>query len=312
MGAKRAPRLDQRPADATVSAREGVRAMTGEVPPRTGDMTDHTLVFICGLHRSGTTPLHQTLATHADVSGFRDTGAPYDEGQHLQDVYPTAGAHGGPGRFAFDPAAHLTESSPLATPEAAQRLFGQWARHWQLDRRVLIEKSPPNLIRTRLLQRMYPGARFVVIVRHPLVTALATTKFQTTKLMRLTFRRPPLFDFVRHWAVAHRIFLTDLPSLEHAHVLRWEDLCADPAGALRDIAAFIGVDDRFDVPDLDPAVDDRYLTAWDQMLAATGRRGAAHRRVAEEIYTLEPEAATFGYSLREPRVRAPLELPLSR
>src|SRR4051812_13253459 len=146
----------------------------------------------------------------------------------------------------------------------------------------------------------------------PFAPAPATTRSQPRKLMRLTFRRPPLFDFVRHWAVAHQIFLADLPSLEHAHVLRWEDLCAGPAGALRDIATFIGVDDRFVVPDLDPAVDDRYLTAWDQMLAGSGRRGAAQRRVAKQIYTLEADAATFGYSLREPRVRAPLELPPSR
>jgi hypothetical protein len=280
--------------------------------PRRDEWLDHTLVFICGLHRSGTTPLHQTLATHPEVSGFRDTGVPYDEGQHLQDVYPTAGAHGGPGRFAFDPAARLTEDSALATPETAERLFGQWAPHWQLGRRVLIEKSPPNLIRTRFLQRLYPDAKFVVIVRHPLVTALATTKFQTTKLMRLTFRRPPLFDMVRHWAVAHQLFLADRPKLRNAHVLRWEDLCADPDGVLRDIGTFIGIDARFEVPHLDPAVDARYLTGWEQLLAGSGRRGgqgsSRGKKLAEEIYTLEPAAATFGYSLREPAARAPLDL----
>jgi hypothetical protein len=273
---------------------------------------DHTLVFVCGLHRSGTTPLHQALATHPDVSGFHDTGVPYDEGQHLQNVYPTAGAHGGPGRFAFDPAAHLTEDSPLANPDAAQRLFSQWSAHWDLDRRVLIEKSPPNLVRTRWLQRLYPGARFVVIVRHPLVTGLATTKFATTKLMKLTFRKPPMLGLVRHWAAAHRIFLADMPSLDNVHVLRWEDLCADPAGALRAIAAFIGIDDRFDVPDLDPAVDDRYLNDWEQQLSASGRRAARQRKEAEAIYTLEPDAATFGYSLRQPRARSPLDLGLHR
>jgi hypothetical protein len=144
-------------------------------------------------------------------------------------------------------------------------------------------------------------------VRHPLVTALATTKFQTTKLMRLTFRRPPLFDIVRHWTVAHRVLLDDLPSVEHVHVLRWEDLCANPSGVLHDIADFIGVDDRFDVPRLDPAVDDRYLANWEQLLGSS--RGA---RVAEQIYALEPDAALFGYSLRDPKALTPLELPMGR
>ena len=119
---------------------------------------DHTLVFISGLHRSGTTQLNETLATHPDVSGILGTGAPHDEGQHLQDVFPTARSHGGPGRFAFDPAAHLTERSPLATAAPARSgCSSSGARHWDLDRRVLIEKSPPNLIRMRFLQALYPA-----------------------------------------------------------------------------------------------------------------------------------------------------------
>ena len=32
--------------------------------------------------------LARMLAEHPEVSGFADTGAPADEGQHLQDVYP--------------------------------------------------------------------------------------------------------------------------------------------------------------------------------------------------------------------------------
>ena len=40
-----------------------------------------------------------------------------DEGQFLQDVYPTDAAYGGAGRFGFDPRAHRTETSELLTPE---------------------------------------------------------------------------------------------------------------------------------------------------------------------------------------------------
>ena len=259
-----------------------------------GSLDGHRLLFVAGLHRSGTTQLHASLATHPEVSGFTGTGAPHDEGQHLQDVYPTARAHGGPGRFAFDPAAHLTEASDLVAPEAAARLFGQWSRHWDTSRPVLIEKSPPNLIRMRFLQALFPSARFLVIVRHPVTTALATTKLATTRLMRRTFRSADLAGTLEHWFAAHRIFLDDLPQVREVRVVRWEDLRDDPDRTFGAIAEFAGLADAFVRPELDPTVDERYRRRWED-LAAT-RAGARALQVAQAH---EAEAARFGYSVRD-------------
>lgn len=266
---------------------------------------DHTFVFVSGLHRSGTTQLHATLATHPDVSGMLGTDAPHDEGQHLQDVFPTARSHGGPGRFAFDPAAHLTEMSALATPQNAQRLFEQWGRYWDLDRRVLIEKSPPNLIRMRFLQALYPQARFVVIVRHPVVTVLATKKLATTKWMRRTLREASLALTARHWFAAHRLLLEDLPLVRRTHLLRWEDLLADPEGRLDAIAAFAGLDQRFERPDLDPQVDRKYEQQWAELSAAGDRRTRALQAVLAENADV---SETFGYRTDDLRALGPVTL----
>jgi hypothetical protein len=50
-------------------------------------VTGERLVFIGGLHRSGTSIVHRCLSDHPDVSGFQSTGVWEDEGQHLQSVY---------------------------------------------------------------------------------------------------------------------------------------------------------------------------------------------------------------------------------
>lgn len=259
-----------------------------------GSPDGRRLLFIAGLHRSGTTELNASLATHPEVSGFAGTGAPHDEGQHLQDVYPTARVYGGPGRFAFDSDAHLTEASELVGPAAADRLFGQWSRYWDTSRPVLLEKSPPNLVRMRFLQALFPSARFLVIVRHPVTTALATTKLATTRRMRRTFRTADLGRTLEHWFAAHRIFLDDLPLVRDVLVIRWEDLRDAPDRTFGRIAEFAGLDDAFVRPELDPTVDERYQREWEDLIRTRG--GSRPLRVAQAH---EVEASRFGYSVRD-------------
>ena len=130
-----------------------------------GASFDHqTLVFVAGLHRSGTTALTRCLAAHPQVSGLTGTGVPEDEGQHLQDLYPTGEQLGGPGRFAANVDAHLTEESALASAAAGAELWAAWAPYWQTDRPFLAEKSPPNLLMTRFLSALFPGAIHLAIL----------------------------------------------------------------------------------------------------------------------------------------------------
>src|SRR4051794_25412717 len=131
----------------------------------------HRLIFVAGLHRSGTSLLHRLLRSHPSVSGFSNSGVPEDEGQHLQTVFPPAKELGGPGQFGFNQESFMDENHPSATPENAQHLFAQWSQYWDLSKPYLVEKSPPNLVRTRFLQRLFPDCRFLVILRHPIAVA---------------------------------------------------------------------------------------------------------------------------------------------
>jgi Sulfotransferase family len=253
-------------------------------------MGDHRFVFVGGLHRSGTSMLARCLAEHPDVSGFHDTGVPEDEGQHLQDVYPAANRLGGAGRFAFSPLAHLTEDSPLVTERNRRRLFEQWSRHWDLERPVLLEKSPPNVTRTRFLQAMFPQSQFVIVTRHPVAVALATSKWTRSTVPRM----------IEHWLRCHETLLEDAPRLAHLTVLRYEDFVADPQIRLAELQAFLDLPPHpVEVP-LRPGLNDAYFAAWERR-----RRNPLRRLLLDRSATrLDERVRRFGYALSPPRVLA--------
>lgn len=249
---------------------------------------EHRFVFLAGLHRSGTTLLARLLAEHPEVSGFSGTGVPADEGQHLQTVYPPASVHGGPGRFGFAPESHLTESSPLATPENARAIFDEWSAHWDLTRPVLLEKSPPNLLKTRFLQALYPGAAFVVIVRHPIPVSVPTAKWRGTRR----------YDrIVAHWLRCHALFEADREHLERVHVLTYEQLVGDPDGVLRGIFEFLELDPIPPSEPVEGGANEKYFRQWREM-----KRDLKMRAFLDLVsLRYERRVRRYGYSLLSPR-----------
>lgn len=247
-------------------------------------MNDHQFVFIAGLHRSGTSLLFQGLREHPEISGFRDTGVPEDEGQHLQSVYPPAFQLGGPGRFAFAGGAHLTEESSLVSPKNREKLFSQWRPFWDLQKPWLLEKTPQNLVQTRFLRAMFPNSRFIVMLRHPMAVACATQRWSRTSLHEL----------VNHWVYAHELFENDRRHLEHVLVLRYEEFVAAPEQAFEQIYEFLGV--PYCAPSLQVRsdVNRKYFARWEKI-----QRGYVSRYYADELVRcFESRANHFGYSLR--------------
>ena len=257
-------------------------------------MEGHQFVFLAGLHRSGTTLLARLLAAHPEVSGFSETGAPADEGQHLQSVYPSDHEYGRPGRFGFAPEMHLTESSPLVSEQTAERLFGQWSPHWDLSRPLLLEKSPPNLLKTRFLQAVYPNSAFVVIVRHPIPVSIPTAKWRGTR------RYDRMFE---HWLRCHALFEADREHLHRVHVLRYEELVRDPAVALRRIFEFLKLDPIPPREPVDPGANEKYFRRW-QDLKRSDPRMRAYLDLISVWY--ERRVRRYGYSLLFPGTSPPL------
>jgi hypothetical protein len=162
-------------------------------------MQEKKFIFISGLHRSGTSLLYKILKEQDEISGLSKTNELEDEGQHVQTVYKPAYEFGGVGKFGFDINARLDENSKLINEINRKKLFNEWSRFWDLEKNILLEKSPPNIIRTRFLQKMFPNSYFINITRHPIATSIASKKWSKTSLDEL----------ISHWIKCHEIFNED-------------------------------------------------------------------------------------------------------
>jgi len=239
-------------------------------------------VFIVGLHRSGTSLLFQCLRQHPQVSGFSNTGVPEDEGQHLQDVYPTGEQLGGPGVFGFDPRAHATEEAPSAHAGSARRLMKCWAPYWDLEKPVLLEKSPPHLLRARWLQALFPDSAFILMMRHPVAAALATQKWSHTSG----------YSLVRHWLHCHDLFAADRPYLRRVHVIRYERFVANPEIHLADLRRFLGLAGEIPALPMRGELNAKYFSWWNSgdlrsVIGRIGSRLLLENRVRGHGYSLD-------------------------
>ncbi len=226
--------------------------------------------------------MHRIIGSSNQVSTFSNTGVPEDEGQHLQSVFKAAKHFGGAGKFAFDTGARLDENSPLISPENKEKLLGEWREYWEEDKPVWLEKSPPNIIRMRFLQKLFPEAYFVTIVRHPIAVSMATQKWSQTSLGEL----------IRHWIVAHDIYKTDRPEIRNEIFFSYEQMVRSPQSIIKALESFLDIQIAYG----DDLVNhnEKYLQEWTQVEAWRWLKNR-ERRNSEKKY--EASVNGFGYSL---------------
>lgn len=113
--------------------------------------TDNHYLFILSPPFSGSTLLNELLSTSRNVSSNNTLGT--REGQQLPGVKKI-----------------LWESQNKYDPEAKYEwsfIRRQWLKYWDVTKPVLLEKSPPNIVRAVELAHHFAPANFIVMVRDP-------------------------------------------------------------------------------------------------------------------------------------------------
>jgi hypothetical protein len=246
-------------------------------------MQEKKFIFISGLHRSGTSLLYKILKEQDEISGLSKTNELEDEGQHVQTVYKPAYEFGGVGKFGFDIKARLDENSELINEINRKKLFKEWSRFWDLKKNILLEKSPPNIIRTRFLQKMFPNSYFINITRHPIATSIASKKWSKTSLDEL----------ISHWIKCHEIFNEDKKMIRNIINIKYEDLINNNEEILARLSAFLNLNIQPSKIEIRKGINDKYFKIW----IKKSKNIFTKKRISKIIKKYNSDIEKFEYSL---------------
>jgi len=167
-----------------------------------------------------------------------------------------------------------------------------WETYWDLSKPVLLEKSPPNLIRALAIEAHFQPVKFVIMVRNPYA--------QVEGLIR---RNQYKARFSALFAIKHlRAQLDNARTLKDALVLTYESLVADPAQACARIAAFLpALSDMdhtasFEVHSIDGTLNRPITDLNSKKIAALGPDALAD--INSIFQQHEDTLAAWGYELR--------------
>ncbi len=186
-------------------------------------------VFLIGCYNSGTTLLHQILASHSSI------GSLPVEGQICTNQFVTPQELNIPRLWAIKKERFhlLTNDTPASV---ATRVKRQWGYYFNdIHRPVLLEKSITNAARVQWLNQHFENAHFISIIRNGYAVAEGIHR-KTGHSLSLA---------ARQWSLSNEIMFSDLETVPKKLLLSYEDFTDNPQKILQTIADFIGIENTF-------------------------------------------------------------------
>ncbi|MEM9255588.1 MAG: sulfotransferase [Pseudomonadota bacterium] len=229
-----------------------------------------TYLFVLCPPYCGSTLLWKLLSTSEKVSSLPQEGQFLDELKHVTRVKQ------------WD----ISHSLPWPHIKAV------WETYWDMDKPILLEKSPPNLVRAPAIQEHFQPSRFVIMVRDPYAHAEGLMRRNGWKLQRAA----------RFVLTCLRYQWRNREQLTSALALTYEDLVTDPISACRRVAEFMPILNDLN-PHTDFELDSIDGTVTQPITDLNQRKIAAiepqHLQTMTEIFAEQADALeAWGYSLR--------------
>lgn len=203
------------------SGRQALKVEDGRADP----------VFIVGFPRSGTTLLNTILQTHREVQVLEEVATVYPLESELRKMF------GGYGEG-------LAQLDTGHVAKLRDVYFGEIDNHIPPDEHasVIVDKLPLNIVHAGLIQRVFPGAKFLFAQRHPCDAVLSCymRNFRINEAMiNCTDLEgtAKLYDRVMAlWSQYRNLFPLAV------HTVRYEALVSDFEATVTECLSFLGLE----------------------------------------------------------------------
>ncbi len=105
----------------------------------------------------------------------------------------------------------------------------KWEQVWDMSKPILLEKSPPNLVRALEIQQAFEPAYFIAIIRDPYAFCEGRRRRHKSKIAQSA----------EFWVKCANYQLRNIKELDRVTYFRYEDFAGEPERARAQILAFM-------------------------------------------------------------------------
>ena len=193
------------------------------------EQTDLVPVFLVGFPRSGTTLLDSILRSHSSIDVVEEQPA-----VDLAKAFVKKSGY-----------SEIGQALPQEVIAGARKAYiTELDKHRQAadNKSILIDKLPLNILQIPMIQHLYPQAKFILALRHPM-DAILSCWMQNFKLNDAMANMVDLERIVDFYCVAMDTFRICRAKYNlNVHEIRYEDLLEDLSGETSALLKFLDLD----------------------------------------------------------------------
>lgn len=163
----------------------------------------------------GSTLLNEIISTSKNVSNVHQIDT--REGQTLPKVR----------ELMFDIGSHERWDEKTELPW--EQIKKEWRKYWDVTKPVLLEKSPPNIVRATAIEEHFQPAYFICLVRNPYALCESINRRAKSSFKRAAERNIEFLTFQKK----------NLESLENVMLVSYESLTDLPSETAASLAFFL-------------------------------------------------------------------------